>query len=871
MSSRQTLRDFLTTIGSTSTGISMTIDTGSNGIPDEGDDLGVEPNTGRVLLDTATGKSLLGDYTSYVTRKNDYPIAPGTHEAVSPDRGSALTAAETTSATEVFADSRVGVNASAMSWSNSGRFDASGQPLNTIVDKLGGGSAPSGNEVLAGTVSAAASSDVAPGQTPAVVGSFAAFKKYNKFSPTSTPANYALDNARNTLTPDEFEQNRQLRIQIGMGAYAVETTEIAPEINQDDLANIARSMILKAAGWDGSIRPGDAKDPNSAFDNVSSATLPRFPEFVNDDLGVVDAFRAQDSYGMPASPDGLSPLSGRGDILNKDYEEARYTRMHGVANTPDTPFGENPTTDPAKRIQSLQAGLSMIGLAALIDKKMINMQQIVKDLETNQDTVLRGPYYMGSSTRSNLSAFTRALVRTFMTETGIYSYETCVSEGLYACLGYNTESDRVASPTDDTSASYIASTYSVLVKKIAANLNKQYYDSPMGLSQGFWRSVSESSIRIIKEIRRSAQTTNGADYARCLLQMKDSLVVKVMNVFASIGYQRLTIQGITTAQVEAGAQPETPYDIDGYPNAPGTRQMKSRDGRLLNKQSLSWRNSALPSMFVLPLEAMAASLDADYIFDNSKGANPIKGMLGSTLYDKTYVKVAGNTSVIPPQVAKSLEDRLGAEYLPFYFRDLRTNEIIAFHGFLDSLSDSLSTAYNESKGFGRADTVKNYSSTTRSVSFSFTIVATSKEDFDEMWFKINKLTTLAYPQYTRGRSVSTKDTGTLIGASLKQTVNFEQPFSQLVGGTPVVRIRVGDLIKSNYTRSNLGRLFGVGNETFNAFTNESEIEGFNKGLATDFASKARNITPNGGYRFNAILDLFLRMQVLQWKHYTLQP
>lgn len=817
---RQTLRDFLSSIGSTATSITIPVDPGSNGVVDTGDDLGVEPNIHRELLDTRTGDALLGDYLSFVTKKNEYPLSPGAHESVSPKRGHALSTAETTSAPDVFADSRLSTNAESLNRSNSLQFDASGNPLNTIVDKIGDGSATSGNSLLSDTIAAAASSDTAPDQTRAVKASFASLKHYNYFSPTSSPSSFAKSDSGNSIDSDEFESTRYTRFQKGKGDYSVEITEIAAELRQDELANIARSMILRSAGWDSSTAPRDAKNPETAFDAVSSDTLSRFPEIVRDNIGTVDAFRARDSYGFPENPDGSSFLEGRGTVLDKNYEEANYTKTRGSLNTPDQPFGESPTSD--NRIQSLQAGLSIIGLATLIDKKLINMSQIVKDLKVEKDDVLRGPYFLGRSAKSDLDAKTRALVRSFMFETGIYGYEKCVAEGLYSCFGYNPESDRQDTLTDDISVSSISNLYGPLVKKIAADLDKPFFDSPMGLSQGFWRSVSESAIRSIRNIRRSAQKNDGVDYIRCLLEMKDSLAVKIMNVFASIGYQRLVIQSISTPEVESGGKVQNPFGIDDYPNAPGTRQMKSRDGEILSKASLAWRNSALPSAFLLPVEAMMSALVSDYMFDTTKGSNPIKGMLGSTLYDKTYVKAVRNAGGIPPAVAKSIEDRLGAEYVPFYFRDLRTNEVIAFHAFLDTLSDAFTTSYSETKGFGRSEAVQNYTNTNRTISFTFHVVATSKEDFDEMWFKINKLTTLAYPQYTRGRNVSAQDTGTFRGAVEKSTINFEQPFSQLVGGTPVVRIRIGDLLKTNYSRSNFGRLFGVGNETFNGFSSSPD-------------------------------------------------
>ena len=149
---------------------------------------------------------------------------------------------------------------------------------------------------------------------------------------------------------------------------------------------------------------------------------------------------------------------------------------------------------------------------------------------------------------------------------------------------------------------------------------------------------------------------------------------------------------------------------------------------------------------------------------------------------------------------KGLEKILDAEYMPFYFQDLRTNEIVSFHAFLDELSDSYSAEYNSTSGYGRIEDIKTYKSTKRSVGCTFHVIATSQKDFEYMWWQINKLTTMVYPQWSQGRSVLTK----MNDVDFK----FTQPFSQIPNATPVIRLRVGDLIRSNYSRFNLKRLFG---------------------------------------------------------------
>ena len=154
---------------------------------------------------------------------------------------------------------------------------------------------------------------------------------------------------------------------------------------------------------------------------------------------------------------------------------------------------------------------------------------------------------------------------------------------------------------------------------------------------------------------------------------------------------------------------------------------------------------------------------------------------------------------LPKEIVKEIEDYLESEYVPFYIHDVRTNEILSFHAFIESISDSFNPEYNSASGFGRIDDVKSYIKTTRNINLSFTIAATSEEDHDFMWYQINKLVTLVYPQWSEGYAANTSD----------GEQKFTYPFTQVPTASPLVRIRLGDVLKSNYSRSSLSRIFGV--------------------------------------------------------------
>lgn len=154
---------------------------------------------------------------------------------------------------------------------------------------------------------------------------------------------------------------------------------------------------------------------------------------------------------------------------------------------------------------------------------------------------------------------------------------------------------------------------------------------------------------------------------------------------------------------------------------------------------------------------------------------------------------------LPKELVKIIEDYLESEYVPFYIHDVRTNEILSFHAFIESISDSFNPEYNSASGFGRIDDVKSYIKTTRNINLSFTIAATSEDDHDFMWYQINKLVTLVYPQWSEGYAANTSD----------NAQKFTYPFTQVPTASPLVRIRLGDVLKSNYSRSSLSRIFGI--------------------------------------------------------------
>jgi hypothetical protein len=219
----------------------------------------------------------------------------------------------------------------------------------------------------------------------------------------------------------------------------------------------------------------------------------------------------------------------------------------------------------------------------------------------------------------------------------------------------------------------------------------------------------------------------------------------------------------------------------------GLSQVKSRlndqNGKLT--RALAWSTYRAASLHV-DVRKLNTSFDGEY--DAAKVDNAAN--------KQTFSE---NGPRISQTVVSEFENALDGEYMPFYFHDLRTNEIIGLHAFLLSLTDDYSANYESISGIGRAEPVRIYKDTQRKIGFSFMLAALDDEDFNHMWDKVNRLTMLAYPQYTRGKLYNNSSLG----------VQFEKPFTQQVAASPMVRLRLGNLFRSNYSKFNLAKIFGI--------------------------------------------------------------
>jgi hypothetical protein len=527
------------------------------------------------------------------------------------------------------------------------------------------------------------------------------------------------------------------------------------------------------------------------------------------ELGSGGAYGSDGPDGTGASAQVLLPGTAQIGLIKVDVEELRAidalkslieentdavnldpnaSNDHLINDTGSSSFGQmNNVLEPF-------SGLLPLGMLAASTALVIAMKLALKGLtvllaavtSAKQGTVKKdsqGRYILGSYVHSaaGASSFPPLPIPAKLlglTDT-VHDFEDCVDKGIETVFGESLGSsfERVLETPGF---------YGVLCRTIvrsAANIVIQVQNAVKGNPI----QVAQNIIELVNVIRSSK-------------------VIAAINVMAAVGDTVLK-------QDERAALKE---DILGYTKFSTSDalddQIRVGKGRQQGRMQSALATSTSPSAFLFPRETVAAMTAYSQRFAGSVTPASLAAIKSRTTISSNF---ADTGNKIPEDVYKNLEAELDAEYVPFYFHDLRTNEIISFHAFLRSMSDDFNVESESIKPYGRIDPVKIYKSTERKIGIEFYILSTNKQDFDQMWWKINKLTTLVYPQWTKGSTMSipgTEDT-------------FIQPFSQLPSNSPLIRLRLGDLFRSNYSKFALARLFGLGQPDafFNAKVEDGAI------------------------------------------------
>jgi len=516
------------------------------------------------------------------------------------------------------------------------------------------------------------------------------------------------------------------------------------DIVLEDLQKIGFSLMFRAAREIKAVQEGDPIEPPDSFAVGLGALIPGAAQISllkADTNNLRASVVMEENFGLPQKP--RTDSEPQINVNNKSW---------GHLNTPLEPYSG-----------FLPIGMTGLALVMTVAIRVIAfafigfLALIVK--EKTSKIPNRGPFVLGQYGKpnpSNNKLFNLAAIGIITTER---DFLTVVNEGLDVFFSFDGASFRRVIKEPQF--------FAVFVRNIIRSGN--------------------TIVNSVADVFSSGQNPLAAaqSFLGLIDVLKSSKIVAFLNIMAQIGDRA----------AEAREQGFDPQDskkssLENLKINPATNIMRIRNGRSDLKSGISVGSTM--SMFLFPPEIIRAA-------DISGGATNAKKALAA-LPGKQIASskdVDSNGRITAEKVAE-IEAELDSEYVPFYFHDLRTNEIISFHAFLDSLDDNYAPQYESATAYGRIDNVRTYISTERTLNLSFKIVAMSKEDFDFMWWKINKLTTLVYPSWTQGRQVAS-------GAD-----KFIQPFSQVPASTPVIRLRIGDLVRSNFSKAGLSRLFGAG-------------------------------------------------------------
>lgn len=587
--------------------------------------------------------------------------------------------------------------------------------------------------------------------------------------------------------------------------------------NKED--NIPVSYVQRQFGKHAPRRfPDQTDSPNPQTDTISINELKK--------VGLLTMLEASGELVSPSNPDGTEFLTNLAPSLTRLGQRIPVSRFNAVnAYQKANPAFEKPSStvfiendgnlsygnvnNYAATFSGFASGPSMAAAALL----MVTVGGLLKALSLVLKKI-KTPARNGGSAPTNDNRKKRlgsfkikedpSTVEAILDSVGIdvdivdtnFQYFECLNTGINVFFGIEDASSGVLGGITSTVSviTKLHGYYNVILRNIIRDITSIV--APDGIVQN--NGSSDLEIEALAQYNPFT----------LIEKINNSKLLKFMNILATIGdVVLLSEQNNKNKLVDSNGGLYSIIDLineyDGGGINPSINISKNR----LEDGTLAWKQNALKSLYILPpnFQSAVSRYDTEKLDDviNSFGqvsdTTRIKSQ-GTNVVALLNESLTINGNRIKQEIVKDMEDYLEKDYLPFYFHDLRTNEIISFNAFIDSVTDAYTAEYIESEGFGRMDKVHTYKATTRDIAITFKLVALDEEDFDQMWVKVNKFVTLVYPQWSKGREIS--------WGSNKMI----QPFSQHPSASPMVRMRLGDFIKTNYSNFALSRLFGISSQ-----------------------------------------------------------
>jgi hypothetical protein len=147
--------------------------------------------------------------------------------------------------------------------------------------------------------------------------------------------------------------------------------------------------------------------------------------------------------------------------------------------------------------------------------------------------------------------------------------------------------------------------------------------------------------------------------------------------------------------------------------------------------------------------------------------------------------------------------------MPFYFKDMRDGAFIVFRAYLEGLTENLAPSWSSHNYVGRSEPVYTYERAEREVNFSLRLAAQSPEELQMIYKKMNRLTSLCYPEYVSDENLNDKirmkpplmklRLGELFGKTNNELMGFIKSLSYNVEQSSPWEVEEGARVPRNVT------------------------------------------------------------------------
>ena len=131
-------------------------------------------------------------------------------------------------------------------------------------------------------------------------------------------------------------------------------------------------------------------------------------------------------------------------------------------------------------------------------------------------------------------------------------------------------------------------------------------------------------------------------------------------------------------------------------------------------------------------------------------------VLGDSITNTPLSDYGGTGGGGVEKISESIPDALPNTGMPFYFVDLRDNKVVQFRAYLEGINENISPNWSSTNYIGRSEPVYTYENSTRDLSFTLKVYAHTKTELKRIWAKLNRLTSMCYPQYQEDTLFNTK-------------------------------------------------------------------------------------------------------------------